>query len=741
MSRRRSARYFAISSRSWASLLTASSLAAAIVAACGGNPTLENRGGTGGDGRPIGAGGERSPIGSGGDGFGLELGGALQGSAGEAPLPQLFVTAESDSLEVHGEPATLQISARYDDGSRPNRVVWSVEDGRFGSINDAGEFRSNGFVAGDVTITAGVGSQSASITIHVTVAIESDPDGLEEGQKDALLAGGAGGPRDIGPDGDFRFLYPYDRTVFPQGLAAPELQLGGARADATYVEIHAGDFSYRAFAGESEPTRIALPNGVWRGITGSTGGEDWVEVAVTKLASGEVTGPVSARWRIAQGSLKGFVYYNTYRSKLAGNSGAVMRMKPGEDAKVLQSGCTVCHSVSAHGNVLVVGVQWDQQNAVVSRAFDLLTNGNIALRDEQADGRVYSFGGLSPDGALMLTSGVPASGAKMRGMSGQLATRLLETASGVTVPTPSFGVKIAMTPSFSPDGSRVAFNNHDASSAGHVLSVADFNGTRSPPSFGAVVNVVTDPEHVVAWPSFLPDGSAVVYHAGDSFDTAGFGGGALYADLRLVDVESQQVSELAALNGYTEDGELYLPGGAAQEAHLNYEPSVLPVPVGGYYWVMFTSRRTFGNTIAPGGTVARGDDIWGIPQGTEKESPSPRKKIWVAAIDIDHQGRPDPSHPAFYLPGQELESGNMRAFAALEPCRSKGASCESGAECCDGFCRETRRDEGGAPVLTCTPPPDNACSNIDEACGEPSDCCSSKARCINKRCAIPSVVQ
>jgi hypothetical protein len=325
-------------------------------------------------------------------------------------------------------------------------------------------------------------------------------------------------------------------------------------------------------------------------------------------------------------------------------------------------------------------------------------------------------------------------------MSGELATRLVETASGVTVQAPSFDVNIAMTPNFSPDGSRVAFNNHDASSGGHVLSVMDFDGSRSPPEFGAVSNVVSDPSHVVAWPSFLPDGSAVVYHAGDSFDTAGFGGGALYADLRLVDVDSKQVNELFALNGYDEDGQLYLPGGDAQEAHLNYEPSVLPVPVGGYYWVLFTSRRTFGNTIAPGGTVARGDDIWGIPQGTDTETPSPRKKIWVAAIDIDHQGSSDPSHPAFYLPGQELESGNMRAFAALEPCKKKGKACESGAECCDGFCRETSRDESGAPTLSCTPPPENACANIDESCDKPSDCCSSKALCIAGLCAVPSVV-
>lgn len=645
-----------------------------------------------------------------------------------------------DELEVSGEPVTVQVTARYEDGSKPNQVVWSVDDTGLGSVSDSGEFRSNGFVAGDVTVSASVGSQSASVTLHISVAVSRDPDALASALKDDLITGGQGGANGVGPDGDFRFLYPYDKTVFPRGLAAPSLQLGGADADATYVRISAGNFSYEAFAAGSSPTRVSLPDEVWRGVTLSAAPGEWVDVSVTKASAGKITGPVSERWLIAPGSLKGFVYYNTYRSKLAGNNGAVMRIKPGENATVLQSGCTVCHGVSAHGNVMVAGVQWDQSNAVVSRAFDLPANGGIQLRNEQSEGRTYSFGGLTPDGELLLTSGVPASGAKMRGMSGQLFTRLVETSSGVTVPAPSFGVKVAMTPNFAPDGSRVAFNNHDASAAGHVLSVADFDGSSSPPEFGAVANVVNDAQHVVAWPSFLPDASAVLFHAGDSFDTAKFGGGALYADLRIVDVDTKQINTLDALNGYDEQGQLYLPGGDAQEAHLNYEPSVLPVPVGGFYWVLFTSRRTYGNTIAPGGTVPRGDDIWGIPQPPDTETPSPRKKIWVAAIDIDHEGALDPSHPAFYLPGQELEAGNMRAFAALEPCKKKGKGCESAAECCDGFCRETSRDADGVPVLSCSPPPANSCSNIDEACSTATDCCNSKALCINKRCASPGPI-
>ena len=116
--------------------------------------------------------------------------------------------------------------------------------------------------------------------------------------------------------------------------------------------------------------------------------------------------------------------------------------------------------------------------------------------------------------------------------------------------------------------------------------------------------------------------------------------------------------------------------------NLNFEPTILPEAVGGYFWVVFTSRRNFGNLV-------NGDPYVG-PAGV----PSPRKKLWVAAIDIQNPEHPytaatDITHPAFYLEGQELACGNMRGFWALDPCEQNGQSCQTGDECCSGFCRQT----------------------------------------------------
>jgi hypothetical protein len=361
------------------------------------------------------------------------------------------------------------------------------------------------------------------------------------------------------------------------------------------------------------------------------------------------------------------------------------------------------------------------------------------------------FAGLSPDGSMALTNGlppilqgvgeVPLDGVPpfmphgTQSVTG-IPSQLVDTATGAPLSAPSLAsiVTYALTPTFAPDATRVAFLNGD-SPGQRVLSVADFEASTL--TFSNRQDVV-DSTDALAWPSFLPDADGVVFHEGDSFDSAGFQGDfapveQLFAEIKLVELSDGTVKPLNALNGRDASGTSYLPYGEAEENNMNYEASVLPVAVGGYYWVLFTSRRAYGNEIAPGGTIPADDPFgnWGPSAG------SPRKKLWIAALDVDH-GVPDPSHPAFYLTGQELQAGNMRAFAALEPCKPTESSCESGSDCCDGFCRETSRDANGYPVLQCVPPPEGECSNIDELCIAASNCCDDDARCINNRCTIPT---
>jgi hypothetical protein len=106
------------------------------------------------------------------------------------------------------------------------------------------------------------------------------------------------------------------------------------------------------------------------------------------------------------------------------------------------------------------------------------------------------------------------------------------------------------------------------------------------------------------------------------------------------------------------------------------------------------------------------------------------------AIDLSPAPGTDPSHPAFHLPAQELHAGSARGYWSFDPCRDDGAACESGDQCCGGFCR---RGDGGA--LTCGSG-GPSCAGLYDRCRQAADCCDAAtgARCINSVCTAAPVV-
>jgi hypothetical protein len=662
-----------------------------------------NTDGTGGSGTTNGAGGDTS--GSGGNILGQ--GGSLLNDGG---VPSALAIKPADSTVTYtGAPLTVQFEADFE--GKPTAAVWSLDRADLGAIDANGLFTASGTAGGLGHVTAQFGKLLASTTLTIALQITENTGNLSQADQDKLKDGGAADPA-------FKWLYPYDKTVFPRGLAGPTLQFAGGGADGVYV--HAGTKSqsivYSGYFAGSTPTRVEFSASTWKALTNSVAaGEDLI-VNVSKIQGGQVAGPITEHWRIAPGSLKGTVYYNSYDSQLAGNIGAVLRLKPGEQAQILVGGngkCTVCHTVSAHGNVMLASNDTYTTGAV----YDLLANG--AQSKERSD-HAYNFPAVTPDGALALST----AGDKIGGMWNSDTSQLFDVASGSQISAPGFDgiVQHAATPAFSPDGTRLAFNDEDQ---GNVLAVMAFDqGTKT---FSNLVPVANDqPDNLLGWPSFLPDSKGIVVDAHLGQSTVGtqpnYGTwGAQRSNLKLADVQSKTVTPLDLLNGY-DGGNLYLPFGADDEKR-DFEPNVLPVAVGGYYWVVFTSRRQYGNTINTPESGAYGD--------------TKRKKLWVAAIDIDWKPGQDPSHPAFYLPGQEDASGNMRGFWVLDPCRQDGQSCESGDECCNGYCRQVNDADGGS-ARACVPPP-NGCAQEFEKCVTAADCCNAAQGylCINDHCALP----
>ncbi|HWA75862.1 MAG TPA: hypothetical protein VG937_26175 [Polyangiaceae bacterium] len=154
---------------------------------------------------------------------------------------------------------------------------------------------------------------------------------------------------------------------------------------------------------------------------------------------------------------------------------------------------------------------------------------------------------------------------------------------------------------------------------------------------------------------------------------------------------------------------------------LNYLPAFNPQVAGGYSWVVFTSRRMYGNIAY--------DDPWDAAPGQSCSSGKPpTKKLWVAALNSSITPGSDPSHPAFYLPGQELSAGNANAEWVNTPCSATGVACASNDDCCGGI--------GSSPTSSCkvtsaatVPPtrtcqPLSGCSPTGSACTTTADCCA-----------------
>jgi hypothetical protein len=736
---------------------------AVLVSACAGvkNPGKQGGGGNGGS-----AGAIFTPYDGGPAGLFSHPDSSASGAPASNPDASMTYTLDgkimSDvaaNIVVSGKPSAAHLVLKLNDGSMPNNVIWTDDNVAVGSVGSDGVFTANGMVGGVVNVTAAVGNGTLTTTITVDVDITDDTAGLNPMDSTTVKAGGQS-------DAQFKWLYPYDGTVFPRGLAAPTLQFAGTGTRAAYTKITAPHFSYQQVASLNDPLRVTIPPAIWKGLTLTVGLKDKVTVSVSKLAGNTGSGPLTRSFLIAGASINGVIYYNTYAgSMLADGGGGIMRIPAGQNAQLVVKGCTVCHSVSANGSVLAAGSDnkpntLGDWNPVTSQTYDLSGTGAAAMRTQSTEGRTFSFVGLTPDGAMGLVSGLPPKRNAPFLPHGIFSTpgtpsKLVDTSTGLDVAAPSLAglVQYATTPAFSPDGAHVAFVNSDRlgptcldtktcdatclAACSRVLSVMDFDGKASPPAFSNLRDLVTGAGagKAVAWPTFLPDGKGIIFHQGDSLDSDVFLGdasplGPQYAELRLVETDTKTVNPLNAVNGRDDAGQSYLPFGDAAEGRLNYEPSVLPVPVGGYYWVLFTSRRIYGNTISP----TSGDPPGNDPFGSEA-NPSPRKKIWIAAIDIDHAGKADPSHPAFFLPGQELRTANMRAFAALAPCKPDNQSCETGADCCGGYCRETSRAADGTPMLACVPPPMNTCSNHLEPCKTADDCCNQADQCINERCA------
>ncbi|HEX8795545.1 MAG TPA: hypothetical protein VF765_31565 [Polyangiaceae bacterium] len=671
------------------------------------------------------------------DGGGGRDGGDGGGFGNTPTVTALAVQPLNASItSLNGAKVTQQFKliAQYSDGTTmpvTNGVTWGADAPAVGSLAGTGLFTANGALGGLVDVSATYMGKKAAATLNVKLLVQQNSANVPPGVQTSLQGATT-------PDMTTNWAYPYDGTVWPRGLNAPILQwMGGAASDDYYVHLTSASYELQAFVTSTgaPSSQIALAQATWAQFTDSSSGAATLEVA--RWDGSAATVVTKQGWSIAPASMRGTIYY------WANNLGRIMRLTPGSTTPqdfsqgivpAPTQGCSMaCHTVSANGSSMIAA------GGTFGGTYDLQNNKmgySVGAGENSGPIRQWGLSSISPKGDYVIVN------ALMDALTGLTPDGIFSAGTGQPVANSGLSAtEKTFMPAFSPDGTGFVFVTGSNPGTGYWLATGapgptaptdpawgwlkayDFDETKTPmfTNERQLVGPGTDPSsNVIAWPTMSPDGQWVIYSRLNWTDPSmqhnlssypGPSGPDVDGDLYMASTKTPGVeTRLGWLDG---DHTTFAAG--ARDQHLNYEPSAAPVAAGGYFWVVFHTRRTYGNILT-------GD------RSTEKQ-------LWVAAIDQKPQAGKDPSHPAFWLPGQDTTTLNLRGYWSLPPCAANGQSCQSGTDCCGGYCSSGA--DGGPPVCQST---SSGCSQTGNKCNTTSDCCNSAGgvTCINHVCSEPT---
>ena len=604
---------------------------------------------------------------------------------------------------VDGQPATKEfsVSGQKPDGSvvGPLPARWGTDPNPIGSIDpETGVFTANGEVGGTVTVYVEVTSNGVPIrtTFQLTVAV-----------KKSFVAPGA--PADAAtkftgtPVTDVsksaQVVYPLDGVVMPQNVYPVDIQWSVGNAGDLYrVRITKPNFDFTGYVmhtGAGFKNDWLVDAAAWRGVSQTGGGTSTATLVVDRYdaAAKVVYAGTPINMSFADGVLLGSVYYwDIAAGRIVRiNDGSATRtsiMPTPPPAPVNGERCIGCHTVSRDGRYMVGRLGGGLNGATV---FDLtkdLSGANPPTEFAASSSEMWFFASWAPDNSRLVVSG--DRGTPMR---------FFDPKTGKTVPTAAGTLPNNATyPAWSPDGKTIAYSG-DANSWGDFVSSANLylqpvtgvDSVGAPKLLHKGTDLMANKPAGTAdgYPTWSPDSKSIVFHNGTSLRSEN-GDGALY----IIPAAGGAAVRLNKANG-------------GPNTTDNYIPNFSPFHVGGYHWLMFLSKRDYGNALA--GTKARPANL--------------KQQLWVAAIKDTPVPGEDPSCVPYWLPGQDTQSANIAAYWAPRACRKDADSCSVGGECCSGIC------SGGK----CAPPPADQCRTGGQFCGG-SGCCSGY-ECSNNVCS------
>jgi hypothetical protein len=452
------------------------------------------------------------------------------------------------------------------------------------------------------------------------------------------------------------FVYPADGVMVPPNMNELEFHFTpGAGNDLFELSFSAKSLDVKVYlpcAPLGGGCAFAPSAEVWKLIAEAGRGMDPLSYKLrgTSAASpGKVGTSASRAISFAQEDIVGGLYYWN------AGAGATVRYEfgvSGQSAEMYMNAqsagaaqCVGCHVLSRDGARIAVGT--DIPAPAVFKVFDVATKKEFFTQGSLFGGGGANFYAFSPDAKRIYAS---------NGL--WIDERDADTGASITDKL----VPVGAMPDVSPDGKRLVYSHSQqpppcignicgatgVSSAG--LDVLNYiNGAWSAPT--AVVPFQGQNSY---YPSFAPDGNWIIFNRSpsnhDSYDAPD-------AEVWVVGptLGSTPIKLASASTG--------------GDSWPKWAPDVQIYRSGTLMWLTFSSRRDYGLRLTGGKTA----------------------QIWMTAFDpAKAKAGQDPSYPAFWLPFQDIQSGNHIAQwvtkVARKPCTMDG-ECEASEKCQDGVCR------------------------------------------------------
>ncbi|MEO7329412.1 MAG: hypothetical protein ABI193_12585, partial [Minicystis sp.] len=193
---------------------------------------------------PIACGGKGGSTGSGTTGSGAGTGSTSTGtSSGEGgcfaecgnggglnqPLTIMPPAVTINVSNGVARPATVAFTASAD-GS-PVSPSWIVDISSIANVDANGVVTPTGTQGGEVIVKASLNGETATAVVTVNIQLAINPGGVSDADIGVLKGASGADPGVV-------WAYPYNGTVFPKGLVAPELMWNGsAGGDRYYIHF------------------------------------------------------------------------------------------------------------------------------------------------------------------------------------------------------------------------------------------------------------------------------------------------------------------------------------------------------------------------------------------------------------------------------------------------------------------------------------------------------------------------